>query len=445
MSENSAPLSRRFMLKSAGATVALPILESLASFAPRAMGKSFQEGFANADIVGGVGSPSSTDGVPKRLVFIPMGYGVFADGWFPSAKKTTSQYDLPPLVKAFKPVQEDISFYQNITNRKPKDPHAGTSTWMTAETLDKTKGSCDQLAAELLGKSTRLDYITVGNIIRAGGHGTMPSFGKDGKPVRSIKSAMELYEEIFGTKEKSSGASLELLRRERSSLDAIFQDAKRMSSSISAEDKDRVDEYFTAIRNMEKRLTKAMSYASRAKPRASFSRDKTNEPKSKGQGAYILDLVFDMFIIAMKSDTTRVLTYALPSEHVISKHPHRISHTQGQPFKANSLSSPTAQRDLAYSAAVSKFLIKMKESKEPDGKSLLYHSTVSYGSSLRLSHNASNPPLIIAGQGGGGIKQGRVVDASGHALGDIWLSILNNIGVEGNKFGNSMKKGFTLS
>ena len=98
-------------------------------------------------------------------------------------------------------------------------------------------------------------------------------------------------------------------------------------------------------------------------------------------------------------------------------------------------------RDLALSELVAQFLTKLKETKEHDGSSLLDHSLVAYGSNIRNGHNLANGPMLLAGHGGGGLKQGQniVYKSKSTPLANLWLSMLRHVGVEQKKFGNSQR------
>ena len=151
--------NRRCFLRSSSACIALPFLPSLSGsslFAADSL--SDNRSLSKAK----VGSPKSSSGIPKRLIFLPMGYGVNAQNWFPSSEQAGSNYDLPPLVEPFEEVKGDISFIQNLQCARISDPHSGSKNFLTCTSADLRAGgssrsgvSCDQLAAEVLGRETR--------------------------------------------------------------------------------------------------------------------------------------------------------------------------------------------------------------------------------------------------------------------------------------------------
>lgn len=383
---------------------------------------------------------------PKRLVFVTMGYGVNAENWLPPEKQVGANYDLPPLMESFADLKSDVSFIQNLTNRHIDGPHSGTTSFLTCANTKKNRGSfsnsvsCDQLAADALGQNTRYRSMAVGSTITANdGHGGSKGYASwdhNGKPVGVYRKMNSLYAALFGT----GGTREELLarlERKQSSLDLLMDNAKRLQNKISTSDRDRVDEYFTTIRNIENRLTKAKDWADTPFPKASIP-----SPKPKLQGRDEIALAFDLMHLAMQTDSTRVLTYMLPTRGILNQlvggkiNPHRMSHKGAGELDPT---APHQMRDRVFAEQVARFVRKLKETKEIDGSSLLDNSLVAYGSALRQGHNKNNGPMLLAGHGGGGIKQGQnvVCEKNVTPVSNLWLSMLRHVGVEQNKFADS--------
>jgi len=422
---NSNSQNRRFFLKSSSACIALPILQSLSNTAIAQSSRLLSTPSAST----GVGAPISKSGIQKRLVFLPMGYGVNTTNWFP--QKEGSNYELPPLVESFAPIKKEISFIQDLAVNRIPGPHAATQTFLNcSQEKDKSTVSADQLAAELLGRDTRFDYLALGSPGRADGHGALPSYDHNGKPVGTHRSMSSLYAALFGRGSDPKKVKAQLARQE-SSLDALLADAKKLNNQVSKEDRDRVDEYFTSIRNVEKRLSKAQEWANTPFPKAPFREtDAVRGPK-------MMELIFDMMVIALQTDSTRVLVYSLPSQLVGIKNPHMMSHrakgdwTPGKPTQHQA-------RDLALAQQVANFCIKLKAIKEKDGTSILDNTLIAYGSCLRAGHAVGRGPLILAGGGGGGLKQGQnILSTRGMPLANLWLSMLRHVGINTDTFANS--------
>lgn len=413
------------MLRSGAATLLLPLLE--ANVAPA---------FA-----------ASSAKPPKRLVWVTMGYGVNAQNWLPPQSQVGADYDLPPLLESFKDLRPDFSIIQNLTNRFIHDPHAGTTNFLTCVNTKKQPDrfnnaiSCDQLAAKVLGKDTRHTSLALGSAITPNdGHGGRfgyASWGHDGKPVGTYRKMLELYTALFGAGGSAAEAK-DRLARKQSILDLLMGNAKRLNHKISASDKDRVDEYFTSIRSIETRLSKAEEWANKPFPKAPFP-----EPGGGIRGSKEIALAFDLMLAAMQSDSTRVMTYMLPTRALLGElgiggNPHRMSHKASGELDPD---APHQKRDRALAEQVSRFVRKLKATKDFDGSSLLDNSLIAYGSALRQGHAKNNGPMLLAGHGGGGLKQGRnvVYKADSTPVSNLWLSMLRHVGVEQEKFADSKR------
>jgi len=173
--------------------------------------------------------------IPKRLVFLPMGYGVNAENWFPSTKQVGTKYELPPLLESFKDLKSDFSIIQNLSNRHKANAHAGSTNFLTCAKLNATDAvSCDQVAAQVLGQDTRHSSLAIGSVRKANdGHGNYTSWGQDGKPVGVYRQMTDLYVALFGSGGKSNEIQAMLARRQ-SGLDAILGNAKRLNGEISS-------------------------------------------------------------------------------------------------------------------------------------------------------------------------------------------------------------------
>ena len=408
--------SRRRMLMSGATALMLPHLESSLHAAP-----------------------GKTNGIPKRLVFLTMGFGVNQQTWFPSTEQVGRDYELPKTLESFKDLKSNISIVQNLTNRRMAGPHAGSQNFLTCANLgkegSKNSVSCDQVAAAALGNETRHSSMAIaGGRWRVDGHGTFASWAHDGKPVGTYEKMSTVYAALFGTGENPAQA-IARIERQKSSLDAILGNAKRLNGEISATDRHRVDEYFTSVRNIEKRLSKAKDWVETPFPNSPFPR-----PNDRISGKEQIELMLDMMVAAIQTDSTRVLTYMMPTNLVLKTlnarpNPHQMSHR----VNGSDLKAPHQLRDQMLAELVSGFLRKLKNTKEADGRSLLDYSLVAYGSSLRGGHNTSNVPLLLAGHGGGGVKQGQnvVYKPKVTPLANLWLSMLRHVGVDTKQFANS--------
>lgn len=399
-------MTRRTMLVSGSTALMLPILES--------------------DVIAKRSTAAPNN--PQRLVFLAMGYGVNQAQWFP--KQSGSDYALSPSLASFEDLKSDISIVQGLSNRHKSTAHGGSTTFLNCCNLKNgTTVSCDQVAAEVLGKDTRhSSLVLAGKKWRVDGHGSYASFGQNGKPVGLYRTLDKMYASLFGGGDNGQDVRANLALQ-KSSLDAIMENAKRLNNHISAADRHRVDEYFTSIRNVEKRIGKAEEWVKRPRPQAPYP-----SPNGK-KGKEEIEIMFDLMRIAMMSDTTRVMSYMLPPQNILKElrsklNPHRMSHKAKEELHA--------QRDKMMADLVADFVRSLKETKEADGSSLLDHSLVAYGSVIRSGHQQGNGPLLVAGHGGGGLTQGQnLLYPKKTPLSNLWLSMLRHVGVKTNKFAES--------
>lgn len=415
-------LPRRSFLKSASSVLMLPILE--ANIAP-----AFAQGAVGA--------------IPNRLVWVLMGYGVNPGQWFPTGNG--SNYRLPENTKCFEDLKSDVSFIQGLSGGPMHNPHCASASFLTGANTKAQAGdgvvftntiSCDQIAAEILGRDTRHPSLAIG-VDRTkhkgrDGHGdrfAYASWGKDGKPVGTYRKIIDIYTALFGNGDNPEQMQYRLARR-KSSLDLLTTDAKRLNHKISNEDRSRVEEYFTSIRNIEKRLERSAEWAEKDTPGTSIS-----VPDETLDGRAELEVTFDLLQAAIQSDSTRVMTYMLPSAGLLREMgtklgPHKMSHSVG--------GNPHRTRDKWLAEQVARFVQKLKDTKEADGSSLLDHSLIAYGSALRSTHNRKNIPLLLAGHGGGGLKQGQNLKTGG-SVNSVWLSMLRQSGVLTDNFAGNSK------
>ena len=214
----------------------------------------------------------------------------------------------------------------------------------------------------------------------------------------------------------------------RSILDYYNDELKRSAQLAPASGKDILQEYADSIRDLEKRLSHAVKWREIPYP----------EVDCKAPGADLsptkdLFLTYELMALALKYDLTRVITYALPTDSLLKEmqselNSHGMSHAEK--------SEIAFKRDHKHAAALAHFLDKLKETKTPDGRDLLYHTTVTIGAGCRHGHGTKNVPMIIAGQGGGRYQQGKNVILSPHTtdICDLWYTILKGYEPEMNSF-----------
>ncbi|MBK1880024.1 DUF1552 domain-containing protein [Pelagicoccus mobilis] len=425
-SKNS--FSRRSFLRSTSSLIALPFLESLA-FRP----------FASA-----ASSLSAAAAAPKRMVFLGMGFGVTAESWYPDIKTPGRDYVMPKVLKSLTKFKDEITLIQNLEHANSKDGHSGSTFWLTGANRYAVPGksfhntiSVDQVAANEWGKHTRFTSIQLDTkSAKSGGHGPGLSlaWNKQGKPIPGYNTPVAVYHRLFSNDTTSLAERQHQLSEQRSVLDTVLSDAKSINRKLSREDADKLDDYFQSVREIEIRLSKEEDWLGIEKKKPS---QPLKEPKESLQGVHEVRMMYDLMIAAMQVDATRVFTYRMPGDSMLSSlgiamSAHNMSHYgPGDRYDASEA------RDRAHAKLLAEFITKLKATKEEDGSSLYDNVSIAFGSNLSKQHNLKNCPTLLTG-GGAGISHGRHIVANHETpLCNVWLSLLNGSGIKADSFGDS--------
>jgi len=423
--ETTSDIPRRTFLRATGVSIALPFLPSLNHRA-----------FATA--------PDDTP--PKRLVFLGMGFGVTKESWYPDAGVTGTDYKLPPGLKPLARHKKDFSIIQNMFHQHSDQGHWGSTFWLTGANRYAVPGSnfhntvsVDQVAAEVLGKDTRYTSLQLGFDTSSGaldghGPGLSLSWDRHGKPIAGLDNPFHIYHRLFGDDKLPPKKRQALLQQSRSALDAVLADARSVRRKLNSADNDKLDEYFTSIREIERRLAKEKKWLNKPKPKAPLA-----EPPETLEGRDEIQVMYDLIVAALQTDSTRVITYRQPITTLLKSlgiriTAHPMSHyNQGERLEASQT------RDRVQSELLAGFFDKLKSIKEPDGSSLFDHSIITYGSNISTIHHLTNCPTLVAGYGGGALKQGRhiVLPAPDTPLCNLWLTLLRGIGIKRKSFSDS--------
>lgn len=417
-----SPLKRRHFLRGAGACIALPTLESI----------GFRQ-FASA-------AAEATAAPPKRAVFLGMGFGVTKETWFPDVSKTGADYELSEGLAPLAKHQSDITVVQGCANQYTNEAHWGSTFWLTGANRYSVPGqnlansiSVDQVIAQQLGRDTRFSSIQL-NASELQGHGPGLSLGWDqrGKPVAGQDDPVQVFHKLFSPDDLPLEQRQAAIAENRSVLDAVHSEAKRVQRGLSKTDTDKLDEYFQGIRDIETRLNKDEDWLDVPKAKAPLAKP---EPGLKGKAE--IEIMQDLIVAALQTDSTRALTYRLPANTLLQsldlKHSaHNVSHySPGERMEASKL------RDKVHSELLARLIDKLKATKEADGSSLFDHTTVAFGSNISSIHYLTNCPTVLTG-GGANLKLGQhLVLPEDTPLCNVWLTILNGMGIEVERHGDS--------
>jgi hypothetical protein len=413
--------TRRHFLRSTGTLIALPALESIgfkAFAAPK------------------VATP------PKRMVFLGFGWGVTNETWFPDKTKVGADWQISEGLKPLARHQKDITVVQGCSNKFANEAHWGSTFWLTGANRYAEPGqsfhnsiSADQVAAAHLGKETRFASIQLNTPdVANSGHGPGLSMAWDprGKPMAGLENPVAAFHRLFSDDTTPLSERQAMLAQKRSVLDAVLEDAKRVQNGLTKADIDKLDEYYQSIRNIEVRLGKDEQWLSVPK-----SKPPVTEPKPGLAGKAEIEVMYDLIVAALQTDSTRVLTYRQPVGTLLQSlgtkvAPHDMSH-----YSPGDRMAASQKRDETQSELLAGLIDKLKATKEADGTTLFDHIALAYGSNIRTIHYLDNCPTVLTG-GAANLKLGHhLVLPKDTPLCNVWLTMLHGLGIEAERHGDS--------
>lgn len=401
--------TRRNFLRAAGASLALP-----------AIGRASEK------------LPS------KRLLAIHVPLGMMPAFFFPKAGETSSPY--LDLLAAHK---SHFSTFAGVSHPGVDGNHHAGQCFLTGaphpgQPTFRNSLSLDQLVAEKIGLDTRFPSLAVS--VRKGDHyADSISVSRSGVVLPAETSAERLYRRLFvaGTPDEIA-ATMRRIEAGGSVLDLILDKAKRIEKSAAPQDRERLDQYFQSVRELETRLQRNIEWEKRPKPKVDYPQPKdiadANEVIARSK------LMFDLIRLALQTDSTRVVTLTLSTFSVVPHVPGVKSETHGLTHHGNEPEKMAELRKIEE-AQLNVFgdLLKGFRGVNETGGSLLDHTQVLYGSCLgnANSHSNQNLPLILAG---GGFKHGKNLsfDSQNNTpMANLFVSMLQGLGIEAGKFASS--------
>jgi hypothetical protein len=405
------PVSRRTFLRAAGVSLALPWLEGL--------------------------SPAAPNKPPRRMVCVCTPLGLHPAFFFP--EKSGKDYALTPYLEVLKDLRDDFTVISGLSHPDVGPSHDSLYSFLTAAPHPELRAgfrntiSLDQFAAEHVGGETRFPSLALSC------EGFSLSWTRSGAIVPSDAWPSSVFARLFleGRPEEVQ-AQARRLRDGQSILDTVSDQAKTMQSGLGADDREKLDEYFTSVRELEKRLAVAEKWSKVPKPKvdAKPPQNVTNPADLVGRAR----LWFDLIHLALQTDSTRLVTLLLlgtslvPPVKGVSLGHHDLSHHGQDPNKIEQLKKV----ELEELTTLREFLKKLKETKE-EGSTLLDRTAVFFSSNLgnASTHATKNLPVLLAG---GGFKHGRHLafdPAKAPPLCNLYVSVLQQLGVEADRFGSS--------
>ena len=415
-------LSRRRFLQSAGVTLALPLLECMTPVFGRA----------------------SQTKAPRRLLIISNNLGFLPKPFFP--KSAGRDYELSPTLSLLADVRNEISIFSGMSHPDVNGGHSAENCFLTAARGPTKSGfrnqiSLDQFAVEKLGQLTRFPTLNLGvNIDKAN---RSLSWTRDGVLLPAEDSAPALFRRMFVQGDPDAvQKQLNRLDERGSILDTLMDHTKKLSQSLGSDDRARLDQYLTSVREVEDRLLTAREWELKPKPVT-----KVREPEDIRDKKLIFDkleLMLAMTQLAFESDSTRIVTlmvdaFATPAfkihdEENTTEGYHGLSHHGQAPDKVRQLADADRQQ-----MVILKNLIQNLAAKQEDSARLLDRTTVLFGSNMgdANKHDNTNLPVVLAG---GGLKHGQhhAFKTDNNApLCNLYVTLLQQMGVEIDAFGSS--------
>lgn len=422
------PLSRRHFLRGTGAAaIGLPLLD--------AMFPCFGRAAHGAE---------SSENAPHRFVALCATLGFHTPFLFPET--SGADYELTPYLKQLESHRDQITVLSGLDHpeQQGNNGHASELTWLTSAQHPGLASfqntiSLDQLIAEKIGHLTRFPYLALST------NGRSLSWTGNGVEIPGETAPSKVFKALFvDGSEREIQEEIRNLDRGRSILDTVQQQASKLNKKLGLRDREKLDEYFSAVRDLETRLQQSQAWVSRPKPKVDVKppvdvAERTNAIAQQ-------DLMYDMIVLALQTDSTRNITFqmagmnAVPQISGVKTDWHQLSHHGKDPAKIEELKII----EEAEFAAFNRFLTKMRTVQEHD-RTLLDHTTVFFGSNLgnASSHSSANIPLVLAG---GGFKHGQHVahDPQKHPpLANLFVTFAQQMGLEIDRFGTSTAAGIS--
>ena len=382
-------LSRREVLRGLGASLALPLLDCMQPL--RAAEKNAQA---------------------RRSVFIYLPNGVNTNDF--EMAKAGKEYELSKILKPLEKHRGSVTPISGLYHPNSFGiAHAATQTWLTGARhgpADRNTVSVDQLIAGVTGFKTRFPSLQLSN------QGHRLGVSADGVQLPAERNPAVVFKRFFMEPAGGVAQQRRRLNRKESMLDLVLGDAKSLAKKLGQEDRGRLDQYLGAVREVEKRTKRAETWLETPRPKIDpgvAGKLNRNVPLER-LGEY-LRTMYDIIVLAFRTDMTRVVTFNTGNEGTgpavpeigVNRDRHSLSHHNGNKEALKQLTRSDEFNVLQFSY----FLSRLSEVREGEGTLLdttmaLYGSGLSYGN----SHGTTSLPLVLAGGAGLGLKHGAHVD-----------------------------------
>ena len=428
-------LPRRTFLKGVGTVIALPWLDAM---------------------VPAFAAPAKS---PVRLVFVYTPNGMMMDHWKPDG--VGRGFEFPRILKPLEPFRDDLLVLTGLAHKNgtiaPGDHAAASATYLTGVAPKRTTGadarlgiSVDQLAAQAIGSQTSLPSLElsceasrpVGNC--DGGFACTYinnlSWRDATTPVPPEANPRAAFERMFGGFDTDPDPKVrERMNDDRKSiLDSVTRQTQQLVTSLGASDRRKIDEYLTSLRDIEKRIVRVET----------DNRMSPDIPKPSGIPSSFLEhatLMNDLLAVALRADITRIATLIYAKEGSSRAYPelgfadahHPLTHHRGR----QELVEKVTKIECHHMNQFASLIRTLKSMPENDG-SVLDHSMIVYGSSMSdpNRHVHEDVPCVLLGRGDGSLKPGRHIVYPETPQTNLWLTLLDRMGIRADQLGDSNGK-----
>ncbi|MFN7734163.1 MAG: DUF1552 domain-containing protein [Pirellula sp.] len=434
-------LSRRTLLRGAGASISLPLLEAMLPTARAA---------ANAD-------------APVRMIYMMVPNGIHMPAWTPAT--VGPQFELSPTLQPLEKHRQQLTVFTGLTLDGARDhgdgggDHARSgAAFLTGAHPRKTDGadikngvSIDQVAAQAIGHKSRFASLELGleGSAQSGNcdsgyscaYSSNLAWRNESSPLAKEMDPSAVFDRLFGTPEKISEGNTLKNRgsRRKSILDHALEDAASLKRRLGMGDQRKLDEYLYAVRDVENRLVRSDKLEIGENGLPNYSRP-AGVPR---EWAEHCRLMMDMIALAVRTDSTRVLTFMMANEGSNRGYPevgapeshHELSHHGKSAEKQEKL-----QKINHFHAQQLAYLVDQLSSVDENGTSLLDNCMLVYGSGISDGdrHNHDDLPIVMLGKAGGRIKRtGHWQFPQNTPLCNLYLWMLHEVGIKADRFGDS--------
>ena len=430
-------LDRRAFLKgTAGATLALPVLE--------VMGKEVAENtprrFCALYTANGMSLPHAKHGIDEW-------------SWFPRAEKD-GKFVFGKSTKAFEPFRNQLSFMGGLyhPNGPKSDPHVCSDMWLTGAPVQDPKRdvynsvALDQIVAKHTKQFCRQPSLVmsvdagVGFLSRTG----TISYSLTGKPIPAENNPRQIFNSIFRADRTSMETQRKKLQSRIKLVDAVLEQAKSLNQKLGKSDREKMDQYLTSLSEVEERLVASEKWIDIPLKKQDHSHLNLDAHSESDPSEYYRTM-FDLIALAFDADITRSIAFMLnredgmgisdtfPIKLGINHTHHNLSHAQDKDGQLN-----FAKYDQFLTKQLVHFFNRLQGYKDNLGN-VLDNTIVLYGSGASTTHLPENLPTLVAGGANMGLNHGQYWRNGKTKMSNVFLSILHSMGIEENIFADSTK------